>query len=966
MKQRLLLSVLLVLFVGIKAQAYEWTDENGVTWTFSQRTYTINGESQKLWSIDGASGYGEEVTIPSIVYNGTTPCTVEAIYKLFSQKERTATSVTVPSTIKHIHYNSSSGIYNPFRFYAGIVTMMGATPPTLSDIASFGAGVTVMVPNSSLNAYRTADVWKDMDMHIISQSVETTYNITSTAQASASGIHQVIGEENLGNVMSLTVSGSINSYDIMIIRNKMLNLHYLDLTNANIVANSYCYYQSYSTTDNVLGDNAFFSMTRLISVKLPKSCTEVNSKAFAGCAGLSSVSLPACQTVGSYAFQNCYSLTNVSLPVCQTIGSYAFWGCGSLPSIFLPVCQKISSGAFKSCDSLAGLSLPACQTIGYEAFISCTALANVSMPVCQTIVEYAFSGCESLTSVSMPVCQTIGKRAFQNCESLTSVSMPVCQIIDEEAFVNCTSLAELHIPSSITSIGNKAFFGCTALKDYYAYTIEPTSITESTFSNWTSATLHIPTHAYDKYYYDTQWSKFAKLVQDVDYQYQYFYLTQDYTFNDAVGAMNSTPDVNMNAGSGLIVETTNETVTLGDVHLMDNGTTSGSIVANNNLTVENLFFDMTVAANKWYFLSLPFRVKAENVTAPGPYVFRYYDGATRAANGSGGWKNHTGEYLEAHTGYIFQTNTAGTLTFQMEPADVSFSGDTRQNAMATHVATNAKNASWNFMGNPFPSYYDIDDTGYDAPITVWNGSSYIAVRPGDDLYQIGPFQAFFVQKPEAVTNMEFPFAGCHTYNQWAEIVAGKNMAPRRARQKNRQLVNLTIGMDETVDDRTRVVFNEQKTTTYELDCDAAKFLSSEPVAQLYSLDDEQSQYAINERPKGDVPLGYVAAENGMLTITAERMDQPVLLYDKVMNIQHDLSTGGYTFSTEAGTFNDRFVMTINGNATAITQQPSPDTQQPTDVFSLGGSHVSSKGTDGLSSGTYVVKQGGVSTKVIVK
>lgn len=67
MKQRLLFCVLLMLIVGIKAQAaFQWTDDNGVKWTFSQRNYSINGESQLLWAIDGASGYGEEVIIPPL------------------------------------------------------------------------------------------------------------------------------------------------------------------------------------------------------------------------------------------------------------------------------------------------------------------------------------------------------------------------------------------------------------------------------------------------------------------------------------------------------------------------------------------------------------------------------------------------------------------------------------------------------------------------------------------------------------------------------------------------------------------------------------------------------------------------------------------------------------------------------------------------------------------------------------
>lgn len=280
MKKTIFLLITFFMFTASNALAYTWTDNNGVTWTFSQKSYTINGTSQTLWTITNLSGYGEEVVFPSVVYNGTTACTVEAIDNasecLF---DITVTSVTLPATIKYIGYGA-------FNFMGGMVTMLGATPPVLgynSRYPNFGSGVTILVPSSAMAAYRNADVWSNYTVRIINKDVHHTYNISTMARSDNSGILYAIDEDDLGNVMSLKVPGTINSYDIIVMRNKMHNLHYLDLTDATVVANDYPYYETYHSTNNCIGSYAFINMHKLITVKLPKSITAINSDAFNGC-----------------------------------------------------------------------------------------------------------------------------------------------------------------------------------------------------------------------------------------------------------------------------------------------------------------------------------------------------------------------------------------------------------------------------------------------------------------------------------------------------------------------------------------------------------------------------------------------------------------------------------------------------------------------------------------------------------
>jgi len=69
-------------------------------------------------------------------------------------------------------------------------------------------------------------------------------------------------------------------------------------------------------------------------------------------------------------------------------------------------------------------------------------------------------------------------------------------------------------------------------------------------------------------------------------------------------------------------------------------------------------------------------------------------------------------------------------------------------------------------------------------------------------------------------------------------------------------------------------------------------------------------FDVNEQ----LPLGFRASAAGTYTIALSGKDgfftsQEVYLEDKLLNVIHSFSTGGaYTFVTDAGTFNERFVI----------------------------------------------------------
>ena len=648
---------------------------------------------------------------------------------------------------------------------------------------------------------------------------------------------------------------------------------------------------------------------------------------------LKTVVLPnSVQSIGKSAFYKCVSLCDFIMPQGVTsIESSAFSTCNSLQEINIPGgVTKIQSSAFSSCKSLKDVNISnGVKEVGNYAFSGCTSLENVNIPGSVTqIDDNAFINCNHLKNVTFSNgLASIGKSAFSYCGFENIKMPPTLKTIDDNAFYACLNLTELHIPSSVESIGEQAFAGANQLNDIYTYTVEPTVITESTFSTFATASLHVPETSFWNYYWNIGWSRFDhKKFVDFNEVYEYFYLNNDYYLDNSTGYIEGTPDADLHPGSGLIVEgeENNEDIkqNLGDVSLESDGEgNSASIIGDNSLYIENLNVKINIKGGRWYFFAFPWDVKRDRISMENgsDYVFRYYDGEERAKNGNGGWKNVNEPHLKAARGYIFQSSGDDVLVISIE--NVKFKKEDKYNELVTHVSENLNDASWNLMGNPYLSYYDLADMDYTAPVTVWDGEKYVAIRPGDDDYQFAPYEAFFVQKPEGEESVTFAADGQMTKTQ-AETDMLQKAAARRVRGINPQrlLVNLVLGNDVT-EDRTRVVFNERQTHNYETACDAAKFMTA-GVPQLYTIDDEGVHYAINERPKGNgvVFMGYTAPTPGYYTIDAPRMDAQVFLYDAETEEIHYFEDGAYRFISEAGTFEKRFSLGIRDDeATGIEE-----------------------------------------------
>jgi len=111
----------------------------------------------------------------------------------------------------------------------------------------------------------------------------------------------------------LKVSGFINGSDIKFLREQINagKVTSLDWSEVRIVSGGEAYYESYTTTNDVIGMEMFYQCSKLQAMVLPTTVTAIQKNAFAN-TGLKSIDIPnSVRSVGEDAFAYCSSLATV-------------------------------------------------------------------------------------------------------------------------------------------------------------------------------------------------------------------------------------------------------------------------------------------------------------------------------------------------------------------------------------------------------------------------------------------------------------------------------------------------------------------------------------------------------------------------------------------------------------------------------------------------------------------------------
>ena len=168
------------------------------------------------------------------------------------------------------------------------------------------------------------------------------------------------------------------------------------------------------------------------------------------------------------------------------IGEEAFWCNGTITSVSIPASvEEIGSNAFSTCGNLANVEIAegtALKTIPYNCFEE-TKIASIVIPEgVETIGSLAFWKCASLKSVVFPsTIKSIAETAFIGCSLLAPIvrdgrlfCIPVpsaktaipagVKIIASRCFFSNDEIVEVKIPEGVEEIEESAFYGCDNLK----------------------------------------------------------------------------------------------------------------------------------------------------------------------------------------------------------------------------------------------------------------------------------------------------------------------------------------------------------------------------------------------------------------------------------------------------------------------------------------------------------------------
>ena len=323
-------------------------------------------------------------------------------------------------------------------------------------------------------------------------------------------------------IVSMKVTGTMNDEDFLWVYYEMPALRYLDISDIDITTlPNKSFYQSTNvetiilpkTLQTIPGEvfyesavkevylneglqtieaSAFYNCDKLTSIHFPQSLTTMEERAFYDCNALADITFAeGCKlsALNNSVFYNT-AITEIQIPAnVETIAS-PFSYCQQLKTVTFEDNSKLTSigGTFSEYQKipLETIEIPnSVETIGYDAFGSVETLKNVYFEPNSSLrsIEPGAFYCCGIQTIQIPASvQLIYRGAFASCGSLESITFEENSSLTDigigidnlkyytsdrygGAFAHCKSLQSVIIPSSVTTIHARAFYGCADLSN---------------------------------------------------------------------------------------------------------------------------------------------------------------------------------------------------------------------------------------------------------------------------------------------------------------------------------------------------------------------------------------------------------------------------------------------------------------------------------------------------------------------
>lgn len=424
------------------------------------------------------------------------------------------------------------------------------------------------------------------------------------------------------------------------------------------------------------------------------------------------------------------------------------------------------------------------------------------------------------------------------------------------------------------------------------------------------------------------------------------------------------PGFTINVSSNTYLQIQNNFTNNGTVNVLNNG----SLVQVNNAAVNtgtaNIYRDTNVKLFDYVYWSSPVNGFSVNNIAPSATLrYRWATTAPNANGGEGNWLSASG-IMNIGEGYIVRTpniapynnTTANTLTatFTGSPNNgiynlTVFRGNDYTTPGTQGIARTAIDDNWNLLGNPYPSAIGVNEFltansgAIEGFVKVWThgqlptstvshfyqyytnnyfASDFLTVNstgatsgPGD--YMIGAGQGFMVQMlagapgSATVTFNNAMRSSSFANNQFYRIDNSKNVNSNENgriwlelisnSQTNRILVGYLEGATNNKDHHYDAITDNKNVENF------YSIINSEPMTiqgkGLPFVDSDNVRLGIKTATNGDYKIG-ISAVDGLFS----NVNQNIYLEDTWKNVVHDLRQSAYSFTSEIGKFDNRFVL----------------------------------------------------------